>query len=77
MLKNFVSYYENALKAVENETTTWNKVRETTSDLWYRLTQQKFLDPSTQDEKEIKSELEKLYNEIQNQFQVSLQTSSV
>lgn len=47
MLKNLVTYYELSVKAVEDETMSWNKVRESTSDLWYRLTQMKFEDPAT------------------------------
>ena len=47
MLKNLVTYYELSVKAVEDESMTWNKVRESTSDLWYRLTQMKFEDPAT------------------------------
>lgn len=47
MLKNLVTYYELSVKAVEDESMTWNKVRESTSDLWFRLTQMKFEDPAT------------------------------
>lgn len=47
MLKNLVTYFEAAVKAVEGGELTWNRVRESTSDLWYRLTQMKFEDPAT------------------------------
>lgn len=43
MLKVLVTYYECTTKAVEGETLTWSKVRELTSDLWFRLQQMKFL----------------------------------
>ncbi|KAM0792443.1 H(+)-transporting V1 sector ATPase subunit A [Microbotryomycetes sp. NB124-2] len=68
MLKCFVTYYENALKAVEDGSTTWSKVREATSDLWYRLTQMKFEDPA-QGEEAVKKVLDDLYNDIVSQFQ--------
>lgn len=45
MLKNLVAYYELAVKTVEENPITWNKVREATSDIWFRLTQMKFEDP--------------------------------
>jgi V-type H+-transporting ATPase subunit A len=47
MLKCLVSYYELAIKTVESsEGINWSKVREATSDIWYRLTQMKFEDPA-------------------------------
>ncbi|KAK4058723.1 H(+)-transporting V1 sector ATPase subunit A [Microbotryomycetes sp. JL221] len=68
MLKCLVTYYENALKSVEDGTTTWSKVREATNDLWFRLTQMKFEDPA-QGEDSIKKTLDELYNDIVSQFQ--------
>ncbi|KDE08013.1 V-type proton ATPase catalytic subunit A isoform 2 [Microbotryum lychnidis-dioicae p1A1 Lamole] len=68
MLKNFVTYYELALKAVETNTTTWNKTREATSDVWFRLTQQKFEDPAT-GEAVVKGELDQLHADIVSTFQ--------
>lgn len=47
MLKCLVAYYEAAVKTVENNPITWAKVREATSDVWFRLTQMKFEDPAT------------------------------
>ncbi|GAA5941141.1 H(+)-transporting V1 sector ATPase subunit A [Sporobolomyces koalae] len=68
MLKNLVTYYELSVKAVENESMTWNKVRESTSDLWYRLTQMKFEDPATGEETIMKT-LNELHANIVSQFQ--------
>ncbi|KAI9626947.1 hypothetical protein H4Q26_017634 [Puccinia striiformis f. sp. tritici PST-130] len=49
MLKNLMTYYTCAQKAVESnvggKNLTWAKVREATSDEWYRLSQMKFEDP--------------------------------
>lgn len=47
MLKCLVAYYEAAVKTVEDNPITWAKVREATSDVWFRLTQMKFEDPAT------------------------------
>ncbi|GAA5850100.1 hypothetical protein JCM3766R1_005283 [Sporobolomyces carnicolor] len=68
MLKNLVTYYELSVKAVEDETMSWNKVRESTSDLWYRLTQMKFEDPATGEEPIMKT-LNELHADITSQFQ--------
>ncbi|CEQ39742.1 SPOSA6832_01284 [Sporobolomyces salmonicolor] len=67
MLKNFVTYYECAVKAVESDTLTWNKVRESTSDLWFRLTQMKFEDPAAGEEPIMKV-LNELHGDIVSQF---------
>lgn len=46
MLKNMVAYHEKAQAAVNNNSDmTWARIREHTSDILYRLTQQKFEDP--------------------------------
>jgi V-type H+-transporting ATPase subunit A len=47
MLKALVTYYELAVKTVESNPITWSKVREATSDVWFRMTQMKFEDPAT------------------------------
>jgi hypothetical protein len=39
MLRNFITYYESAVKAVESTDLPWNKVRESTADEWYQLSQ--------------------------------------
>lgn len=43
MLKALVVYYELAVKSVEEGGLTWNKTRELTNDVWFRLTQVDFL----------------------------------
>ncbi|GJN88585.1 hypothetical protein Rhopal_001551-T1 [Rhodotorula paludigena] len=68
MLKNLVTYFECAIKAVEGETLTWNKVRESTSDLWFRLTQLKFEDPAD-GEDAIMQVLNGLHGDIISTFQ--------
>ncbi|GAA5978106.1 hypothetical protein JCM10908_004231 [Rhodotorula pacifica] len=68
MLKNFITYYEQAVKAVETDSTTWARVREHTSDLVYRLTQMKFLDPADGEETN-KKELDQLHQDILRTFQ--------
>lgn len=46
MLKCLVTYYELAVKTVENDGLTWGKTRELTNDVWFRMTQMKFEDPA-------------------------------
>lgn len=43
MLRNFVTYYELALRAVEGQDLTYARIRDETSELAYGLSQQKFL----------------------------------
>ncbi|PLW14569.1 hypothetical protein PCANC_15824 [Puccinia coronata f. sp. avenae] len=54
MLKNLMTYYTCAQKAVESnaggKNLTWAKVRDATSDEWYRLSQMKFEDPKDGEE---------------------------
>ncbi|WFD34324.1 H(+)-transporting two-sector ATPase [Malassezia cuniculi] len=46
MLKNLVSFHDKAQAAINNNSDmTWARIREHTSDILYRLTQQKFEDP--------------------------------
>ncbi|GAA5830280.1 hypothetical protein JCM11251_001291 [Rhodosporidiobolus azoricus] len=67
MLRNFVVYYELAVKAVEGDNTPWSRVRERTSDLIFGLTQAKFLDPADGEEA-VKRELDGLHEQIQRTF---------
>jgi V-type H+-transporting ATPase subunit A len=39
MLKSFMTYYNQAMKAVEAGDTTWAKVREATNDEYFQLSQ--------------------------------------
>jgi V-type H+-transporting ATPase subunit A len=69
MLKNLVTYYELAVKAVEGGSTiTWAKAREATNDSWFRLTQMKFEDPAEGQDK-IMEVLDKLNEDIKTSFQ--------
>jgi V-type H+-transporting ATPase subunit A len=43
MLRNFIAYYEAAQKAVESGDVAWNKIRESTADEWYQLSQVRYL----------------------------------
>lgn len=65
-LLSLCSYYNHALKAVE-EGMTYSRVRDETSELAYRLSQQKFLLPSDGEEK-VGGELEKLHEDILEKF---------
>ncbi|BGP06023.1 V-type proton ATPase catalytic subunit A isoform 2 [Rhodotorula toruloides] len=68
MLKCMIAYYEAAIKAVDSEGTTWSRVKDATSDLYYRLTQLKFLDPADGQEP-IEKEINQLHADIQRTFQ--------
>lgn len=41
MARNYVTFYNAALRAVENGL-TWNRIKEGASDVMFRLSQQKF-----------------------------------
>ncbi|EGF99100.1 uncharacterized protein MELLADRAFT_45814 [Melampsora larici-populina 98AG31] len=73
MLKNLMTYYTQAQKAVESNSTnsktlTWNKVRELTSEEWYRLSQMKFEDPKDGEETLLKT-FNGLHDDIIKKFQ--------
>ncbi|KAH9807389.1 ATP synthase alpha/beta family, nucleotide-binding domain-containing protein [Melampsora americana] len=73
MLRNLMTYYTEAQKAVESnssstKTLTWNKVREMTSEEWYRLSQMKFEDPKDGEEHLIKV-FNALHDDIIKKFQ--------
>jgi len=67
MLKNFMAYYSSAQKAVESGDTTWAKVRESTNDEWFALTQMKFEDPADGREN-MENHLKKLHDRIVEKF---------
>ncbi|EJU05302.1 vacuolar ATP synthase catalytic subunit A [Dacryopinax primogenitus] len=67
MLRNFVAFYDQALKAVTNSDITFAKVRDNASDIMFRLSQMKFESPS-QGEEPIKKKYDALYNDIQDKF---------
>jgi V-type H+-transporting ATPase subunit A len=67
MLRNFVTYYNCALKAVDSGELTFNQIRDETGDLMYALSQMKFESPS-QGKEVIVKKLEKVHNDIINKF---------
>ncbi|EKM82880.1 hypothetical protein AGABI1DRAFT_53440 [Agaricus bisporus var. burnettii JB137-S8] len=67
MLKNFVAYHDAALKAVAQHDLTFAKIKDTTADIMFKLSQMKFESPS-QGKEPIKQTLDSLYNEIQDKF---------
>jgi len=73
MLRNFVGYYDAAVKAVGGDKggsegeLTFAQVREKTADLAFKLSQMKFESPS-QGEEAVKRKLDALYSDIQEKF---------
>ncbi|KAI0688756.1 V-type ATPase [Cytidiella melzeri] len=67
MLKNFVTFHDTALKAVSTGDITFAKIRESASDIMFKLSQMKFESPS-QGKEVIKANLDALHNEIQEKF---------
>ncbi|KAI0811052.1 V-type ATPase [Irpex lacteus] len=67
MLKNFVTYHDSALKAVASGDITFAKIRDSTSDIMFKLSQMKFESPS-QGKEAVKEKLDALYSEIQEKF---------
>ncbi|KAI8459886.1 V-type proton ATPase catalytic subunit A [Phakopsora pachyrhizi] len=72
MLKNLMTYYTEAQKAVETNTggksLSWAKVRDLTGDEWYRLSQMKFEDPKDGEESLMKK-FNSLNEDIIKKFQ--------
>lgn len=68
MLKNMVQYHEKAQAAINNNPEiTWARIREHTSDILYRLTQQKFEDPKEGEETMLKK-FEQLASDMTESF---------
>lgn len=67
-----MTYYTNAQKAVESSSSgknlTWVKVRDLTSEEWYRLSQMKFEDPKDGQDALIKT-FNALHDDIVKKFQ--------
>ncbi|KAG0140271.1 hypothetical protein CROQUDRAFT_373895 [Cronartium quercuum f. sp. fusiforme G11] len=72
MLRNLMTYYTHAQKSVESSSggknLTWSKVRDLTSQEWYRLSQMKFEDPKDGEEALLKT-FNALHDEIVKKFQ--------
>jgi V-type H+-transporting ATPase subunit A len=67
MLRNFVGYHDAAQRAVTQSDLTFSKIKDSTSDIMFRLSQMKFESPS-QGKESIKRQLDGLYAEIQDKF---------
>jgi len=68
MLKCIIKYYEQALRAIENSSEesklTWNMARAQTEELFQKLPEMKFLDPSTHEPDDIIKHFTNLEEEI-------------
>ncbi|EIM82586.1 V-type ATPase [Stereum hirsutum FP-91666 SS1] len=67
MLRNFVGFHEAAQKAVSQGDITFAKIKESASDVMFKLSQMKFESPS-QGQESIKKNLDALHAEIQDKF---------
>ncbi|CAE6494386.1 V-type H+-transporting ATPase subunit A [Rhizoctonia solani] len=67
MLKNFVAFHDSAVNAVTKGELTFNKVKDATSDIIFKLSQMKFESPS-QGQESVTKKLEALNNEIVEKF---------
>ncbi|KAF8136143.1 ATP synthase alpha/beta family, nucleotide-binding domain-containing protein [Boletus edulis] len=67
MLRNYVAFYDAALKATAQGDLTFARVRESAGDLIFKLSQMKFESPS-QGKEPITQKLDALYAEIQDRF---------
>ncbi|GMF88498.1 unnamed protein product [[Candida] boidinii] len=67
MMKTFITYYNEAQKAVANGA-QWSKLAESTSDVKHSVSSAKFFEPS-RGEEEIKKEFNTLLSSISERFQ--------
>lgn len=67
MLRNYVAFYDAAIRAVAQGDLTFAKIRESASDLIFKLSQMKFEAPS-QGQESVVRKLDVLYTEIQEKF---------
>ncbi|KAJ3827706.1 ATP synthase alpha/beta family, nucleotide-binding domain-containing protein [Lentinula raphanica] len=67
MIRNFVGFHDAALKLVNQSDMTFNKIKDSASDLMFKLSQMKFESPS-QGKDNVKQKLDDLYSEIQDKF---------
>lgn len=67
MLKNFVAFHDAAVAAVTKGELTFNKVKESASDIMFKLSQMKFESPS-QGQESVSQKLEALHTEIIEKF---------
>ncbi|KAH7107852.1 V-type ATPase [Auriculariales sp. MPI-PUGE-AT-0066] len=67
MLRNFVTFHEEAVKAVSDGDLTFTKVKDQCADIMFKLSQMKFESPS-QGKETVTKKLDELYTEIQEKF---------
>ncbi|KAF8727555.1 hypothetical protein AX14_007299 [Amanita brunnescens Koide BX004] len=67
MLRNFVAYHDAAQRAVGQSDLTFSRIKDSTSDIVFKLSQMKFESPS-QGQESTKRKLDGLYAEIQDKF---------
>ncbi|KAI0043561.1 V-type ATPase [Auriscalpium vulgare] len=67
MLRNFVGFHEAAVKAVSSSDVTFAKIKDSASDIMFKLSQMKFESPS-QGQEVVKQRLDALHAEIQEKF---------
>jgi len=74
LLKNMIGFYNSATHAVEvtNSEITWAKIRESMSDLIYKLSSMKFEDPA-ESEEVLRERYQQLQTEIQERFRQLLE----
>jgi len=71
MLRNIITFYTEAQRAVESSSAdkkiTWSIIKSNLTDLIYKVTSMKFLDPADGEEKNV-AEFKKLNQEIIDGF---------
>ncbi|KIJ34632.1 hypothetical protein M422DRAFT_782784 [Sphaerobolus stellatus SS14] len=67
MLRNFVGFHDAAQRAIAQDDITFAKIKESASDVMYKLSQMKFESPSD-GEQAIRKKLDGVYQEIQDKF---------
>ncbi|KZV88861.1 V-type ATPase [Exidia glandulosa HHB12029] len=67
MLRNFVTFHEEATKIVGQGDMTFAKIKDSCSDVMFKLSQMKFESPS-QGKETVTKKLDELYQEIQDKF---------
>ncbi|KAG4301163.1 hypothetical protein PCK1_002473, partial [Pneumocystis canis] len=71
MMKIIVNYYQQALHIVENYNIPWNKVRESTLEVFQKLSSMKFEIPKNK--KEVLANYEKLLTEVSECFRIMIE----
>ncbi|KAH8983605.1 V-type ATPase [Lactarius hatsudake] len=67
MLRNFVDFHDLAIKAVQTSGVTFSRIKDSASDIMFKLSQMKFESPS-QGKESVKRKLDSLHGEIIEKF---------